>query len=394
MQLHTVNRRMLDVIVVGAGPAGLYAALLMVEEGLDVLVLEEHGEIGVPAHCTGVVSDEAFGLYKIPEHVVLNRPLVCRIVSPSGAMHEFRSPGEEIVVLDRAGLDQALAASAEAAGVSVLTGRRVDDVQVGPDRMEVPTGDGTRFAARAVVLACGVTYRFQRQLGLGLPVVALHTAQVELDAKPADAVEIHLGRQVAPDGFAWFVPVQREERARLKVGILMRGDARAHLEAFLAHPSIAPRLVETPPEPIRRLAPLGPIRRTYGDRLLVVGDAAGLTKPVTGGGIFYSLLSAAFAAEILTDALARNDLSAERLSGYEERWRKRLMPEIQTGSWFRYLLANLTDRELDSFVAAVGSEEVRAMIQRTARFNWHRSVILAVLRQPGIKSLLFRSLFR
>lgn len=70
------------------------------------------------------------------------------------------------------------------------------------------------------------------------------------------------------------------------------------------------------------------------------------------------------------------------------------MPEIRTGSWFRYLISNLSDRELDAFVAAAGSDEVQAVIRETAKFNWHRSVILAVLRQPGIKSLFLRSLFR
>lgn len=53
----------------------------------------------------------------------------------------------------------------------------------------------------------------------------------------------------------------------------------------------------------------------------------------------------------------------------------------------------LSDREVEALLRAMGSDEVQAVIQQTARFNWHRSVIVAVLRQPGIKSLLFRSLF-
>jgi len=381
-----------DVIVVGAGPAGLYAALLMAEEGLDVLVLEEHCEIGIPAHCTGIVSEEAYRLYKIPEHVVLNRPSVCVVVSPSGVVHEFRNSGEQIVVLDRARLDQALATSAEDAGASILTGCRVDDIRVMPDLVRVSASDGRRFEGRAVVLACGVSYRFQRRLGLGLPSETLHTAQVELDAQPSESVEIHVGRRVAPEGFGWLVPVRREERSRLKVGVLLRGDAKAHLQSFLGRPSIEPRVLEAPGEPVRRLLPLGPIPRTYADRLVAIGDAAGITKPITGGGIFYGLLSAAFAAETLVNALATDDLSAPGLSRYEKRWRQRLMPELQTGSWVRRLITRLSDRELDTILAAVGSDHVQAVVHQTIKFNWHRSVVLAVLRQPGIKSLLFRYL--
>ena len=143
-----------------------------------------------------------------------------------------------------------------------------------------------------------------------------------------------------------------------------------------------------------RLLPVGPVRRTYGRRTLLVGDAAGLTKPVTGGGIFYSLLSASFAAETLVEALAADDLGAKRLARYEARWRQRLGREIRTGGWFRHLLATLTDRDLDAFVRALASDDVRAVIKGTARFNWHRDVIVALVRQTGIKSILLRSLFR
>ena len=381
-----------DVVVVGAGPAGLYTALRLAQEGHDVLVLEEHPKIGTPTHCTGVVSAEVYEFYKVPDELKLQQPDRCMMVSPLGTVAEFRSPGEQLAVLDRGAFDEALARDAAHAGATIVTGARVDDVRVVADSVEV-TARGTLHRARALVLACGVAYRFHRRMEFGLPEAMLHTAQTEMDARPASALEIHLGRQVAPEGFAWLVPVRRGDRHRMKAGVLVRGDARSRLRNFLSQPGISSR-VATPAEPVLRLLPVAPIRRTYARRTLLVGDAAGLTKPVTGGGIFYSLFSAAIAAETLAEALTADTLGARQLARYESRWKQRLSREIRTGGWFRHLLANLTDRDLDAFVQALASDDVRAVIDRTAKFNWHRDVILALVRRPGIKSLLLRSLFR
>ena len=70
------------------------------------------------------------------------------------------------------------------------------------------------------------------------------------------------------------------------------------------------------------------------------------------------------------------------------------MPEIRIGRWFRDRLASLTDHEWDALVVALASNEVQAVIKRNARFNWHSSLILSVIKKPGIGSILLRSLFR
>src|SRR3954467_11396050 len=82
------------------------------------------------------------------------------------------------------------------------------------------------------------------------------------------------------------------------------------------------------PRPRQKILPLAPIPRTYGDRLVAIGDAAGLVKPTTGGGLYYSLRSAALAADGLAGALTDDDLSAERLAPYEKQWRDRLDDEF------------------------------------------------------------------
>ena len=387
---------MRDVAVVGGGPAGLSAAKRCAEAGLDVVVLEEHARIGQPTHCTGIVSLETAALAKIPDDLILKRLARARLTSPGEERCEVewdREGSEQILVIDRAAFDRGLAEAAAAAGAAIETGAHVDEIATGAGGVELRVGPRT-VRARACVLACGVSYRFQRQLGLGLPGKLVHTAQIEAEAVASDVVELYLGRDIAPDGFLWAVPVRRDGRDGLKVGVLARGDAGAHLERFLARPAVRARLLTTPGMPVRRLLPLQPIAKTYAHRLLVVGDAGGFTKPTTGGGIFYGLLTASLATETLIDGFHHGRFDEAFLGRYETRWQAELGQELHVAGWLRQLLAKCADSEIDRIIRAAASDPVQGIIRRTARFNRHRDVILALLAEPGIASLLFRSLFR
>ena len=159
---------------------------------------------------------------------------------------------------------------------------------------------GATVSARACVLATGGRYALHRPLGLGLPDHYLHTAQRELPAARPGVVEVHFGRGLAPGGFGWVVPVWRGDRSLRPRGRDGRAAARRRTSPACSSACGDAGGSSGDGEPPRqKILPLSSIARTYRDRLLVVGDAAGLVKPTTGGGIYYSLLSAGLAADVL-----------------------------------------------------------------------------------------------
>ena len=138
--------------------------------------------------------------------------------------------------------------------------------------------------------------------------------------------------------------------------------------------------------------PLGPIARTWTDRILAIGDAAGLVKPTTGGGIYYGLLTGHLAATVLAAALRENRLGARRLREYERRWRARLGREIRAGLAFRAIAARLNDLAIDRLIELARVDGIVPLLKQTADFNWHQSAARALLRHAEFRRIVVRSM--
>jgi flavin-dependent dehydrogenase len=222
--------------------------------------------------------------------------------------------------------------------------------------------------------------------------VFLQSAQVETPFPETPEIEVRFGREVAPSGFAWMVPFRRDGTPYARIGLMSETKSGERFAAFIA--SLAERAgvdPDTLPAPRQKMLPLGPIERSYADHVLAVGDAAGLVKPTTGGGIYYGLLSGAIASDVLDEGLARNRLDARALRHYESRWRKRLGQEIRIGLAFRRIVARLSDESIDELIELARVDGVVPLLQETAAFNWHRKAAVALLGHPAFRRIVFRS---
>ncbi len=384
---------MLDVAIVGGGPGGMSAARHLAAGGWSVTVFEEHAEIGLPVHCTGVLAEDAIRDLDVPPAAVLNALSTVRFVAPAGHSFEYTTATTEAVVIDRAAFDAALAEKAVAAGAQVVRGRRVIAVEPVTGGVEITFAGHAPVHARTAILACGANYTFQKRLGLGMPSTFLQSAQLELPAEQTGDVEIHFGSEIAPKGFAWTVPVTRASGTFARIGVMADGDAGMYFAKMLER--VRERWgVDTSalPAPKRRMLPLGSVGRSYADRVVAVGDAAGLVKPTTGGGIYYSVVSGEIAAEILGARLADGNLTAGALKEYERRWRGRFQSEFSAQLALRFVAQKMRDTDIDALFTLATTDGILPIVRQTARFNKHRDFILALLKHPPARRALFARL--
>jgi geranylgeranyl reductase family protein len=383
-----------DIAIVGGGPGGLYAAYRLAQSGLDVAVFEEHSVAGNPVHCTGVLAAEAFEDFGIPSSSILNPLKTAQLFGPSGGSIEYSTPRLEALVIDRAAFDLTLFEMAESAGAVVRVGARVTELSIESDRIALTVG-GQKVEARAGVLACGANYTLQRRLGLGMPALHLQSVQLEVPASNPGHVEVHFGADVAPKGFAWVVPVYRDERPFARIGLMCDRDAREYFEKFLSR--VGPRW-QTGTQgcfdggrPSRgKMLPLAPIERTFTNRLLAVGDAAGIVKATTGGGIYYSLASAVIAADVLAASCRSGDFSETALAVYESRWQSLLGDELSAQRDLRDIADRLSDEDIEGLFELARTDDVMPIVRRTAQFNRHRHLIMSLLSHPPARRVLMR----
>jgi flavin-dependent dehydrogenase len=366
-------------------------AARLAERGVRTIVCEEHARAGDPVHCTGVLAAESFPRFDLPDTATLNQLTSVRFLSPGGIPVDYATPTPLATVIDRPVFDRALAARATAAGAEIRLGARVTDLAIDATGVRALAGSAA-ITARLVVLACGATYKFQRQFGFGLPTSYLLTAQRELPARNPGDVEIHFGQDVAPGGFAWAVPVLRPGGACVRIGAMATRDIRGCYERMIGRIAARWGVTAGHRSPRVKILPLGAVGRTYGDRMMAIGDAAGLVKPTTGGGIHYSILSASLAADVAVDALAADQLDAHSLSGYEGAWRAELADEFEAQHELRQVATSLSDEAIDGFFELAQTDGIMPIVRATARFNEHRPFIRALFKHPPARRILFRAM--
>lgn len=372
---------MKDAIIVGAGPSGSYLSYLLARKGYSVLNLEEHPEVGRPVDCTGVVTSRVFGFVRSDS--IANRVKGANIYFPDQEpMHIQKS--DETIIIYRDAFDKDVSAMAAGAGAQVNLNSRVSEVRTGADGATVKYRSGGSIVeekAKVVIGADGANSIVRKDVYSEKPRRVVSTYQVDSAFRMEDqeSVSVYLGSRTSRGFFGWAVPTGNI--SRIGVGTIGSG-ARARYEALAEH--FPPdRVVGINGAPI----PISYLRKTYAGRSLLVGDAGGIVKPLTGGGIYTGIVSAKHAARALDEAFQAGDFSEDFLSRYQKYWKADIGRELWMDGLVQRFFARLSDRALRAVYRVLSSPKVTDTINSIGDIDYPSRLVLSVIaRHP---SLLF-----
>ncbi len=379
---------MYDVAVAGGGPSGLYAAKLLADRGLRVIVFERKGTVGSDVLCTGIVGKELFREFSLPADSAVKDIQTMNIRMSSGQTLTYTHPAAFAVVVDRRAFDRNMKDAAQRAGAVLELGSSVSSIVVDNDRVGMTVkktaGASKKIAARMAVLATGNDYQLNKNAGLGYPRDFLFGVQAELPAGVRDVPTVFIGKDVAPGGFGWSVPAGSTE----KIGLISKAEPRTCFRSLLRrfYPETEQALLSQPLR-VKTIAQ-GLVSRSYADRLLVLGEAAGQVKTTTGGGIYYGLHCSRIAAEVILKAFDRGSFQAQWLAEYERLWKQALRKEILVGYYARKLYARMSESHIARLFDLAKTDGIIPLIQDKANFDWQSDLILDLVTRAPVFRIL------
>jgi digeranylgeranylglycerophospholipid reductase len=350
-----------DVVVVGAGPAGLTAARVISRRGFNVAILEKERRLGVKP-CGEAVSKKTLDTAAVApsKDFIVQEITRASVYAPNGRNISIEDESGAGYILNKTLFLQHLAEKAAEAGAHIYMNQAAVDVTRGDDMIKVET-KGEEWQAPLLLGADGFSSVVSRRLVFEKArartlIPCLQYVMVNCNLDDSHTTSFYLGRNVAPLGYVWVFPTGRR---KANVGIGVRGSpAKPYLDRFIKeHPTLFSKAeiigVEAAPVTIS-----GILERVVDDNVMLVGEAAGQVIPFTGGGIHSSITAGTMAGETAVKALEAENLSRGRLRKYAERydehWGKRIRDSLKA----LHVIERLNDDDLNALVDILEPQDI------------------------------------
>jgi geranylgeranyl reductase family protein len=362
-----------DVIVIGAGPAGSAAAYECARQGLSTLCIEEHGTIGYPVQCAGLLSNAAFVECRVSDRSVLTKVSGARVISGMGSEILIDAKTTKAVVVDRGALDREMAESAANAGAEFRLRTAAYDI-LGTTLMTRGANGREKIPFRLLIAADGPRSTIARLCKMPRAKTYLAGIQVDL-LHECDPRFVEIYPDASPDFFGWMIPTGN---GRVRIGLCGQYQVPERFAAFQK------KFGTNATHLVTGTLPLGLMPKTYGPRTLFVGDAAGFAKPTSGGGVYTGIRSARHAAAVAASCCETATFTEAALGDYEQRWQADIGRELDFGFRIFQMRQKISAADMDRLIRALNDPDIVRTIVEYGDMDRPGVLIKKLLCKPAL----------
>jgi digeranylgeranylglycerophospholipid reductase len=389
-----------DLLVIGGGPGGAVAARTAAEKGFSVCMVEKRPAIGAPIRCAEGIGKDVLSEFIDPHPKFISAEIKrAELVAPDNTsmILESEMAGSKVgYILDRKIFDRELAWQAADAGADVYVKTRASAPLIVGGEVKGAIieycGEKREVHADIVIAADGVESKFSRWCGINTTVPmreimsSVQFLMTDIDIEPHTTV-FFLGNEVAPEGYLWIFP-KGDRSANVGIGISGKKSGNGHrakdyLDRFVAERFPEGKTIECI---VGGVSVCRPLECTVADGLMVVGDAARVVDPLTGGGIYNAMFTGKLAVEVAESAIGAEDFSKSALMDYDTQWRESSMGKaIARNYQIKEYLITLTDEKLNALIQSASQMNLKefstlALIKELIKRNPKLLTELAALR--------------
>ncbi|MDT7885788.1 MAG: NAD(P)/FAD-dependent oxidoreductase [Thermoproteota archaeon] len=353
-----------DLIIVGGGPSGLSSAIEASDNNIDILIIEEDKRVGIPRHCTGIVSYEALKLIGEPAFKsVKNKIKKAEFISPTGIKFNITLSHHKVFVLERVLFEELLLEKALKKGVKVNLGERVKKISIEKEKVKVITNN-KEYESKGIIYAASTKYKLiDVKVPKTIPAIQY---EFEGEVKDQECVKIFLCKE-AEGFFAWYAPSSNNT---FLVGLANKYiSPKLMLDKFISKKGIKGKIFGIYSGKIIFDKPFD---QTVFNNVSLVGDAAGHVKPTTGGGLYYGILGAKITGKFFPKyVLKRNDYYKNIIEKFNSKY---IANPLKNMYEFSRIFFSLPFNFYDKIFYAIKSSDALNKIQESY-IDHHDSVI-------------------
>jgi digeranylgeranylglycerophospholipid reductase len=362
---------MCDVIVVGAGPAGSMAAKTAAENGVDIILIEEHKEPGTPVYCAEGLSISGIidgGLEPVYPYIT-QEISTARVFAPNGKALDLTSDNWTGYTLDRQVFDKTLTDNAVKAGSNLMTQTRAIDVIKEDEKivgiLAIKDSEKIQIKSKVVIGADGHWSVIRRRAGLQRYfsdyVTCAQYQLGDLDLEDPTRNEFYIGENYAPGGYAWVFP-KSQTVANVGLGVRKKHTKPPikYLKDFCDNDQ---RFRNA--KILKKNGGICPVSGVFDKitmhGLILIGDAAGMLIPMTGAGIHCAIESGKMAGKVSAEAVHENNVSNKKLNQFRKEFDKYWGKRIKESGKVLEMLDKFKDEDLNTLAEVINNEDVLAL---------------------------------